>query len=450
MFSFKSHASEPQRRGRRVGAGGRGRPAASAAVRFASRVRGGVTLTEVLGAILIAGIGMISLMTLFPIAILRSIRATQLTNGTVLRFNAESTIDVLPDLVHDPDGDGDSNEHFNSPYIVDPLGWSLLAEEDFNNGTNYRFTFGNQGADPGGQPAPPMPATVGLSRFSGNDRVFDAKTVASLPPPPPPPPDPTPDDFANAIVRAQRLAMLPDSWLHIVDAPPVAGSVQPLQVTLDMEGGIDGITVGGRNPPTRAVLIADRGRVSQVRILNANPTLDGSGRPVFTWDDALPIDEKNGVSFADRVEQVVVETQARRYSWLLTVRKSASGKATIEIVIFFNRTVDHDDEFAYVAPGGGRLFDRNPPGSDPDRRRKVKISLDAADYGGAAPPKPLLKKGSYVLDATNGRWYLIQDVLNESSTGAVIVLDRNVISNGTQAVFLPGIIDVYPIKGRSP
>ena len=58
------------------------------------RLRPGTTLTEVLMSILIMSIGVVTLATLFPIAILRSVQATQLTNATILRYDAEAIIDL--------------------------------------------------------------------------------------------------------------------------------------------------------------------------------------------------------------------------------------------------------------------------------------------------------------------------------------------------------------------
>ena len=54
--------------------------------------RSGVTLTEVLMSLLVMGIGVTSVATLFPLAVLRGARATQLTAGTVLKENAEETV----------------------------------------------------------------------------------------------------------------------------------------------------------------------------------------------------------------------------------------------------------------------------------------------------------------------------------------------------------------------
>ena len=51
--------------------------------------RRGATLVEVLMSLMVMGIGIVSVVTMFPIAALRSIQATQLTNAKMLRKNAE-------------------------------------------------------------------------------------------------------------------------------------------------------------------------------------------------------------------------------------------------------------------------------------------------------------------------------------------------------------------------
>ena len=84
--------------------------------------RRGVTLSEVLVSTFIMSIGVVSLATLFPISLLRSVQATQYTNSTLLRNNLEALISFDPELIHDPDRDEDLLEHANTNYLIDPLG----------------------------------------------------------------------------------------------------------------------------------------------------------------------------------------------------------------------------------------------------------------------------------------------------------------------------------------
>ena len=51
--------------------------------------RRGVTLTEVLMSLMIMSIGISSVAVLFPLSMLRSLQATQLTNAALLKMNVE-------------------------------------------------------------------------------------------------------------------------------------------------------------------------------------------------------------------------------------------------------------------------------------------------------------------------------------------------------------------------
>ncbi len=58
----------------------------------ASAFPAGLTLVEVLMSMLVAAIGVMSVIVLLPLSFVRSVQATNLTNGTILRYNAESQI----------------------------------------------------------------------------------------------------------------------------------------------------------------------------------------------------------------------------------------------------------------------------------------------------------------------------------------------------------------------
>jgi hypothetical protein len=58
----------------------------------ASVSRGGLTLVEILMSLMVAGIGILSVIVLLPLSFVRSVQATNLTNGTILRYNAQSQI----------------------------------------------------------------------------------------------------------------------------------------------------------------------------------------------------------------------------------------------------------------------------------------------------------------------------------------------------------------------
>jgi prepilin-type N-terminal cleavage/methylation domain-containing protein len=54
----------------------------------------GMTLVEVLMSMLVMGIGVLAVVALLPLAFVRAVQATNLTNGTILRYNAESQINL--------------------------------------------------------------------------------------------------------------------------------------------------------------------------------------------------------------------------------------------------------------------------------------------------------------------------------------------------------------------
>jgi hypothetical protein len=62
--------------------------------------RFGATLTEVLMSLLIMSVGVVSVFTLFPLSILRSINANQQTNGKILKRDAEELILSSPSVLY--------------------------------------------------------------------------------------------------------------------------------------------------------------------------------------------------------------------------------------------------------------------------------------------------------------------------------------------------------------
>ena len=111
--------------------------------------RTGVTLTEVLMSLMIMSIGVSAVAVLFPISTLRSVQANRLTHGAILKYNVEGILQSEPNLIFDPDGDGDFKEHFvpvtQRNYVVDPFGYYT----HYSDG-NYGFAsaFGNDGTNP--------------------------------------------------------------------------------------------------------------------------------------------------------------------------------------------------------------------------------------------------------------------------------------------------------------
>ena len=112
-------------------------------------LRAGVTLTEVLMSLMIMSIGVSAVAVLFPISTLRSIQANRLTHGAILKYNVEGILQAEPNLIFDPDGDGNFQEHFvpvtQRNYVVDPFGY-YTHYSDGNYG--IASAFGNDGTNP--------------------------------------------------------------------------------------------------------------------------------------------------------------------------------------------------------------------------------------------------------------------------------------------------------------
>jgi len=367
--------------------------------------RSGLTLTEVLMSLLAVGVGVASIAALFPLSVLRSIEATQLTGATMHRYNAEEMIDGFPGLVFDPDGDGDGNEHSlpgANRYIIDPLG-----------------VFGI--------PAP------GDTQFAG---------IATLP------------RFAGALPSgaivdpniARSIATSKDSWATILDREAQLSGYVAGTPSIVMAGSFEATGVAAApyqaaagEPVYRIILFDILGTRSHTKIVNqiaADGTID--------WTDPLP----NNFTPATALLQL----QEQHYSWMLTVRRETAAtvslgppfvsdeSAIIDVVVFFNRPIGNV-ETAY-----------------PLREDGFQIGVDNVTIDWTGNPEPFLRTGKFIFDPDNALWYRIVDIEELTDTSATLYLDRGAEADSTTAggagelglaVFMEGIVDVFPIKRKS-
>ncbi len=470
--------------------------------------RRGVTLREVLVSTLIMSIGVVSLATLFPISVLRSIQASQLTNAANLRYNAEAQARAIPQLITigneweplAPYAVGDTvipSENYRRKYpatvhvctqagntqslepgwsfrergttteatgvewqtvrlrhyIVDPLGYMLIDPTDANGNfrgavAGARQHFGNVGGTPFDQFVNRFPA-FGL--FLPGD---------------------TPD---NNEFRAASAAVLPDSWTLQAESKEVVG----LSATSLLMGGVNfaelssSVTIPTPPPdlvPDRLVVYDTLGRRSHTLSITGL-TADPNGTIVNTGE-SLP----TGFDLA----MARVESLERRYTYFLSVRRGAGGQTFIDCVVVFRRSYSELDEQVYSA-----LFRRVDRGLNgtlelTDAKRNFVIvqynSTRAANDGW----QPFFKRGSFICDAKNLRWYRILDVVEGTSMAAVtpvgfeqdpvapgndrfvrLTVDREIVvdSLGTTtiggidyyggAVLMRGVVDVFPLKPRT-
>lgn len=97
-------------------------------------VRSGATLTEVLMSLLIMSVGVISVFSLYPIAVLRSIQATQLTHSKVLLGNAEAEILGDPALIN-----GSPLWRPNTPYRLGDIIVAPSPPDSTLSASGFRF-----------------------------------------------------------------------------------------------------------------------------------------------------------------------------------------------------------------------------------------------------------------------------------------------------------------------
>jgi len=417
--------------------------------------KSGSTLTEVLMSILALGIGITMVATLFPTSILRGINATRLTRGTIHRYNAEAWIDVFTDqLVHNPDlsnedlnGNGildageDTNgngvldtprKHYNpshpgygtlsyNNYIVDPIGWEIIRR-DTDVATANRFgaltgAFGQTGQG-------------SLPRYNGlNNR--------------------TPLNAAQFAV-AQQVAMSPDSWVEplkgeftVTATSAVAPSGGTATITGPSMGDLQSLSdqLGGTEPPEMRIVLLDAdGKFSHARKVTGIDPATG----VFTWTAGGALPTTGFTATTARIQ-----TQERQFTWMLTVRNRSEvngatpaediKKANVDVVVFFRRqysagTNGHENTAWTLMPAGvvGRPRD---------------YIVQAPGGGPLSSPRPFLKKGAWLCDTINARWYRIQRIQNETSNSPTITIETEPPAGEmlTKGVILPTVVEVYSL-----
>ncbi|QDV53239.1 type IV pilus modification PilV family protein [Gimesia fumaroli] len=441
---------------------------------IATSNRRGVTLMEVLMSVMIMGLGVIPLATLFPLSVKRSAQATQLTNATILRYNAEAMLDAFPDrLLHDPDDNGNRNEHRYSSrkYVIDPIGYFLA-----DNNT-YQGRFGNDGQ--GG--------AFGVKRHAAGF----TNEPTSMPPSTPRPDQP---ELATKFFSQQ------DSWQLQFEGTPTSNTLD--SVTFDPGSPINELSTEllteisqnaasghPRGILSRLVIFDTDGKESQVRLLTgAIPPADLSSGIVQGFVD-LP----DNLRYVDSVGTGIVskvrfEIQEQRYSFLLSVRHQPTRVAAVDVVVFFKRdfsplseVVHSVNNFVKYNPGddgspGVHDVDDNQDGTkdDPgelgwtgsDDEPNSEFVLNYNNKITGAPLnlsadnlRPALKRGGYIFDAKNARWYRIRKFVEDSSkTFATVTLDQPIAqdlrnssggtSNADGVIVRSDVVQVYALGNK--
>ena len=408
-----------------------------------------LTLIEVLMSLMVTGIGVLGVVALLPLAFVRAVQATNLTNGTILRYNAEGLLNPDPrfllrwqpnwsyqtgDIIlvpavpgvqfscttagtsgaYPPPVTGTVPPAWNATvgsttadngvvwtaqanppvrYVIDPIGWNAV-------GTTLQGALGNNGA------ATPAPDPNAILRYNGE---------------------------ITTSISAALQASLPDSWTELARAPLSTASTTTTSVTLS-NVNLAGIqysapqVISGATPLpyaiSRVVLMDATGKISQTRIITG-----------FTAPATISWSTNDPLTGGFTPTTARVETQEGRYSWLLTVIPiQATVFANIEVTIFFNRSATSLDE---------QVFQQQTPNAD-----GVTTPFHFAYTAGK---KPFVKKGSFMFDCYYGRWYRVVNVLNDTGSAFDIIVDQPrqqadmLLGTTFGAVFPRGVVDVFPI-----
>jgi Tfp pilus assembly protein PilV len=406
----------------------------------------GLTLVEVLMSMMVTGIGILGVVALFPLAFVRAVQATNLTNGTILRYNAESLLDANPRLLLQWQANqqyqlGDLVLVPNSPlvgFVCTTAGtsdWSTptwnttLAPPGTTNDGSVVWTVSNTA------PIPParyvvdplgwysMSATPAIQAYLGNNGAGApyANSIQRFT-----------GEVPNAIAASVQ-AYLPDSWVEQARAPLTTSTATSATLQNVNLGELTYTTPQpAATAPTpytisRVVLIDATGKFSQTRIIT------GFTAPsTVSWSANDPL---TGTFVAATAR---VETQEMRYTWLLTiVPNPGGGTSSVVVTVFFHRALSPLDEQAYTASGADGV-----------------LAPFTVTYSGT---KPFVKKGSFLFDCVFGRWYRVVNVVNDTGTSMQVFVDQSRpqadvlaaqaagLGQNFGAVFMRGIVDVFPL-----
>lgn len=380
------------------------------------RGRFGATLVEVLMAVMIMGIGLVSVAALFPMSMIRSIHANQLTTGTILRYNAETNLDAKPERYRRPDGTTDPAPDPN-PVIAFAQKWPYA-------GTNFMY-------DPLGRVIGGYPATISLIG-GGTSQRFDG-------------------GFNNTnIENAVSFLTSPDTWFGryetLLSTPiSIDTTTTPHTSTLTLTNLTTDMLLNSTSPvslqnTTRVTIFDPFGTNSVVKNLaNANLTITPASN-TLTWQSDPELPSAFGTSPNFGVGNIRIENLEPRYSWLFTANQKSIAvtgidpQTAITIVVMFRRSYE-PTEYTPVGNAGANVF---VYGSN-----QASLTFPASD-------PPFLKKGSWVLEPGNMRWYHILNVLKPNDTTATLTLETPADFNSKSAIFMRGIVDVYPLNPKTP
>jgi len=372
---------------------------------------------------------------LFPLATARSAKAVQMTTATDMRHNAEAFLDRFPEslarqrgsmLRHDP-----PKYATGIPFVIDPMltdryavpHWdkadanSRLLKDYFGVWTNAGVVWPHLGR----LPAPDTASTAALAQSV--DTYIGMYNLR----------------FGTA-------------------GGPVLTNNVTLTLPATVRSELSTHTASTRLATLRLVFESADGRSVQIRTPS---TLTSTA---LTWTQPI---QTNPLPLAVRIEN-----QDPRYSWLLAVRQIPNTDLfDVDVVTYFQRPNMYLRHTSPSQPYPEQMFrvwsyDRT---KGPVGEANLNYGLQAGqsqyvvmnEPGSNGTFTPVIRRGSFLLDGENNRWYRIANVkpafpvVNQTLVyldTPVIESNKAVDNNGkptrNYVMFPRGVVDVFPLGVR--
>jgi prepilin-type N-terminal cleavage/methylation domain-containing protein len=459
--------------------------------------RAGVTLTEVLMSLMIMSIGISAVAVLFPISVLRSVQATQLTNAAILKRNAQALLDMRQELVFDPDGDGNFDEHIGARqelnYIVDPSGYFEMATgAAFSTASYATFAtlstnndatlpndstlrggadwFGNVDTDADQIPEP-FPV---LPRFDGGVRVV---TIPSNAPLGFRPKGGDPEEARALRLLGATLSKLGDGWETQFDGLPeefvfsdgstgtsaaLGSSIVGIKFAADVDlsavptstsmvPAVSGSQIISDPEICRVVVFSSDGNFSVALPLIAvdNTSKFAVWSEDTNFDNSLAAGEdlnRTGTVDIRTLPSQFYDTVTGSYSiGRILLQSSRTHDYNWLLTVRRGRdgqargvdvVITHNKE---VTPDNERVFTAS---FDTRTPYVINVFKSSGLQESGEPAVPAIKKSGYILDIQNARWYRVLDYIEQDVT----------IFNSSGPVTAPGYIITLeaPVLENSP
>ncbi len=456
----------------------------------------GATLTEILMALMVMGIGLVSVASLFPISMLRSAQATKLTNGVLLKLQCEEYIQALPGLARNNYDPG--YPVFNQSVYPSEID-NVLANVEFTPRSVVwpRHSIKNPNILDNLKNSLPLNVVsvvdpLGASFSSGTAALSYGKDFYGLH-------TITPlyyaadrknggFNLASTFQKNQAFSMFGsnDSWKQFLSSIEVTGGgAGATTVTLndvktaDVTEFGNALTAGSLG---RIVLVDISGKQSHVSLVT------GVSGQTITFSAPLP---ENGLYGA--ISEVRLELFESRYTCMVTLRKQLVSLGADGLPGVAGKDDDNSDGDNDLVTGADGLNEVGWPGSDDVVRilggdlvvffRRDFSAIGEQVYGvenlvkgqvGIQPQevrirwksaepdaKPRIRQGGYVFDSRNGYWYQIRTVIEEdravpaarlaatqwidssNDREAVIMLDRSPEATGQFLMVPENVVEVF-------